>query len=168
MATPDPRPSSPLDGIVLIAYDGSANADHAIDAAAQLLGGGKAEVVHAWEPVSSAAARSAIYAIAYDDSGVMLERERQQAAAVADAGVARARAAGFEATGGALSGSGPLWQTIVERAEALHPRLIVMGTRGLTGVRSALAGSVSHHVASHSDVPVLTVPLGDDRSRSAG
>ncbi len=157
--TADPTP-------VLIAYDGSANADHAIDVAGALLGGGPAEVIHAWEPISSAAARSAIYAIAYDDSGAMLEREREHAAEVAEAGVARATAAGFDATGGAVSGTGPLWQTIVERAEELRPRLIVMGTRGLTGVRSALAGSVSHLVTSHAEVPVLTVPLGDEPRRS--
>ncbi|MDO9407142.1 universal stress protein [Patulibacter sp.] len=162
MTAPD---STAPSGVVLIAYDGSANADHAIDVAGALLGGGPAEVVHAWEPVSSAAARSAVYAIAYDDTGVLLERERALAAETAEAGVARARAAGFEATGSARSGSGPLWQTIVERAEDLRPRLIVMGTRGLTGVRSALAGSVSHHVASHADVPVLTVPLAEEPRR---
>lgn len=159
MATTDSPAGTPA-GPVLIAYDGSDNADHAIDVAAALLGGGPAEIVHAWEPVSSAAARSAIYAIAYDDSGVMLQRERDAAEATAQTGVDRAKAAGFDATGAARSGTGPLWQTIVERAEELQPRLIVMGTRGLTGVRSALLGSVSHHVGSHADVPVLTVPLG--------
>jgi nucleotide-binding universal stress UspA family protein len=162
MTTPDP---SAGDGVVLIAYDGSANADHAIDVAGALLGGGTAEIVHAWEPVSSAAARSAVYAIAYDESGALLERVRELARGTAEAGVARARAAGFDATGTAQSGSGPLWQTIVERAEEVHPRLIVMGTRGLTGVRSALAGSVSRHVTSHAAVPVLTVPLGEDPRR---
>lgn len=150
------------DGPVLIAYDGSANADHAIDVAAALLGGGPARVVHAWEPVSSAAARSAVYAMAYDDGGALLEREQAHATEIAEAGVARARAAGFDASGHARSGSGPLWQTIVEEAEDLHPRILVMGTRGLTGLRSALVGSVSHHVASHADVPVLTIPLGRD------
>jgi nucleotide-binding universal stress UspA family protein len=163
MAVNDTTPAP--EGVVLIAYDGSANADHAIDVAGALLGGGPAEIVHAWEPVSSAAARSAVYAIAYDDSGALVERERELAGEVADAGVARAIAAGFDATGAARSGSGPLWQTIVERAEELRPRLIVMGTRGLTGVRSALVGSVSHHVASHAAVPVLTVPLGEEPTR---
>lgn len=145
---------------ILIAYDGSANADHAIDAAAQLLGAGAAEIIHAWEPVSSIAVRSAVYAMAYDEDGAMLERERELAEEVATKGIERARRAGFTATGGAASGGGPLWQTIIERAEELQPRLIVMGTRGLTGLRSALVGSVSHHVASHAEVPVLTVPLG--------
>jgi nucleotide-binding universal stress UspA family protein len=153
------------DGPILIGYDGSANADYAIDVAAQLFGGGVAEVLHAWEPVSSAGIRSSVYAIAYDDSGDMLAREQALAEEVADRGVARATAAGFTATGGARSGSGPLWQTVVERAEELHPRLIVLGTRGLTGIRSALSGSVSHMVASHADVPVLTIPLARDEAR---
>lgn len=82
----------------------------------------------------------------------MLARERARATEVA-------HAAGFDATGGACSGSGPLWQTIVERADELRPRLIVMGTRGPAGVRAALVASVSHHVASHAVVPVLAVPL---------
>jgi nucleotide-binding universal stress UspA family protein len=33
-----------------------------------------------------------------------------------------------------------------------------MGSRGLTGVREHLVGSVSHQVAEHSGRPVLIVP----------
>jgi nucleotide-binding universal stress UspA family protein len=144
---------------MLIAYDGSANADHAIQVAAGLFGAGTAELIHAWEPVSSAAVRSAIYAVTFDDSPELLRRERQQAAAVAERGLKRCREAGFKVTGGAISGSGPLWAVILERAEAIEPRSIVMGTRGLSGLRSTLAGSVSRSVTSHSRFPVLTVPM---------
>ncbi len=74
--------------------------------------------------------------------------------------------AGLDASAAAPpSGSGPLWQTIVDHAAQTEPRLIVMGTRGLTGIRSALAGSVSHNVTSHASQPVLTVPLRSDVSR---
>ncbi len=144
---------------ILIAYDGSENADHAIAVAGELFPGARAEIIHAWEPISSAAARPAVYAMAYDDSGAMLARERGLAAEVAAKGVGLAKAAGLDATGEERSGSGPLWATIVDRIDELQPTVIVMGTRGLTGLRSALVGSVSRLVASHSTRPVLTVPL---------
>jgi nucleotide-binding universal stress UspA family protein len=41
---------------------------------------------------------------------------------------------------------------------AEQPALVVMGTRGLSGVRSLVAGSVSHGVSTHAHVPVLIVP----------
>lgn len=148
---------------ILIAYDGSDNAAHAIATAGELWGDQEsppaAEVVHAWEPIVVAAARSAIYAVAFDDTAAMVERERKAAAEVTAKGVELATAAGFEARGHSRSGSGPLWATIVDAIEELEPTVVVMGTRGLTGLRSALSGSVSHLVTSHSKVPVLTVPL---------
>lgn len=48
--------------------------------------------------------------------------------------------------------------TIVAVATELDAGVIVMGTRGLNGVKSFLLGSVSHHVAQHADRPVLVVP----------
>ena len=144
---------------ILIAYDGSDHAAHAIAVAGQLLGRGRtAEVVHAWEPASSARARSAFYAVAYDDTAEGLRVEEERAAEVARRGVEVAQVAGFVATGHARAGSGPLWSTIVDAARELEPQLIVMGTRGLTGVHAVVAGSVAHHVTQHAPCPVLTVP----------
>lgn len=36
--------------------------------------------------------------------------------------------------------------------------MIVLGTRGLTGIKSALLGSVSHAVLQRTDRPVMVVP----------
>ncbi|HEX2312065.1 MAG TPA: universal stress protein [Vicinamibacterales bacterium] len=38
------------------------------------------------------------------------------------------------------------------------PALVVVGTRGRSGVRSAVLGSVSHHVTQNVTTPVLIVP----------
>jgi nucleotide-binding universal stress UspA family protein len=35
---------------------------------------------------------------------------------------------------------------------------VVMGTRGLSGAKSLILGSVSHYVAQHLRVPVFIVP----------
>jgi nucleotide-binding universal stress UspA family protein len=47
-------------------------------------------------------------------------------------------------------------------------RLVVVGTREHTGLRRAVSGSVSHHVLSHADVPVVAVPAADARPLDAG
>jgi nucleotide-binding universal stress UspA family protein len=51
----------------------------------------------------------------------------------------------------------PIRAAILERVEAGHHDLVVMGSRGRGTVRSAVLGSVSHHVLHHSPVPVLIV-----------
>ncbi len=48
-------------------------------------------------------------------------------------------------------------QAIVELAEDLGVGLIVMGSRGLGGIRRALMGSVSDTVVRHAHCPVLIV-----------
>lgn len=152
---------SSTDRPVLIAYDGSANADRAIEVAASLLGGGRAELVHAWEPAYSAAARSAVYLYGAIETEAAYEEEKHRAQQVAERGAEIARAAGFDVHATAVSGNAPVWHTLDQQIAALDPRVVVMGSRGLTGVRAAM-GSVSHHVASHASVPVLTVPPAHD------
>lgn len=47
---------------------------------------------------------------------------------------------------------------IVEVAKQEECDLIVIGTRGLSGFKTFLLGSVSHYVVHHTDVPVLLIP----------
>jgi nucleotide-binding universal stress UspA family protein len=66
-----------------------------------------------------------------------------------------------KAAGGAVAGThlrmGAVALEIVALAEELGAGLIVMGSRGLGGVRRALMGSVSDSVVRHAHCPVLVV-----------
>jgi nucleotide-binding universal stress UspA family protein len=66
-----------------------------------------------------------------------------------------------KAAGGIVAGShlrmGAVALEIVALAEELGADLIVMGSRGLGGVRRALMGSVSDSVVRHAHCPVLVV-----------
>ncbi len=46
---------------------------------------------------------------------------------------------------------------VLEYAEESGCDLIIMGSRGLGGLREFVLGSVSHHVVQHAKVPVLIV-----------
>jgi nucleotide-binding universal stress UspA family protein len=68
-----------------------------------------------------------------------------------------------KAAGGAVAGThlrmGEVDLEIVALAEEIGADLIVMGSRGLGGVRRALMGSVSDSVVRHAHCPVLVVRL---------
>ncbi|MCQ6279369.1 universal stress protein [Bacillus sp. EB600] len=51
---------------------------------------------------------------------------------------------------------GPAYKVILEHAKENNSDLIIMGSRGLSGVKEFL-GSVSHYVIQHSPVPVLII-----------
>jgi nucleotide-binding universal stress UspA family protein len=76
---------------------------------------------------------------------------------VAGDGAQIAQEAGLEAEPLAVEATGPVWKTIVETADRHEAATIVMGSRGLTGVRSVLLGSVSSAFAHHADRPTLIV-----------
>jgi EmrB/QacA subfamily drug resistance transporter len=165
-AAPEIETAASIDGArpgeILIAFDGSENARHAIRVAGRELGGGRAAVLHVWEPltgdgplVPSALASGA------GDAEIELEAER--ALATAEEGASLARAAGFDAEAHALRTDGSIGEAIVDYVDRHGTRLVVVGTRGLSGVRSALAGSVTNHVTHNVLVPVLAVPPEDGR-----
>jgi nucleotide-binding universal stress UspA family protein len=73
-----------------------------------------------------------------------------------------------KAAGGIVAGThlrmGAVALEIVALAEELEADLIVMGSRGLGGVRRALMGSVSDSVVRHAHCPVLVVRPGKERA----
>ncbi len=77
---------------------------------------------------------------------------------IADQGVRIAQEEGLGAEPITIKATGPVWKTILEIADREDAAAIVMGCRGLTGVRSLLLGSVSSAVIHHAERPTLVVP----------
>jgi nucleotide-binding universal stress UspA family protein len=153
-------PRSPdRDGRLLICYDGSAHAKHAIRNAARLLSAKDALVVTVWEPMPilgglAWAGEASMVNMVDLDRGVA-----EDAGCVADDGVRIALEAGLAAEPMALAADGPVWKVLTEAADRTDAAVIVMGSRGLTGLRSMLLGSVSSAVVDHADRPVLVVHI---------
>jgi len=90
-----------------------------------------------------------------------LEREIYEAArGKLDAMLARGRERGLEVAGELTMEEAS--DAILRRARELPADAIVMGTRGLGGVRSALLGSVAEKVVRRAPCPVTTVHADDD------
>ena len=141
------------DGPILICYDGSASAELAIAAAGRLFGQRRAVVLDV-APLQEVAEA---YAAMGSDAAALDRLTLQTAAARAEAGAELARAAGFHAQGRAQV-EAPTWLGVVEVADEIGAAAIVIGSRGLSGMRALLEGSVSHQVATHAGRPVLIVP----------
>ena len=148
---------------ILIGCDDSESAGAAIAAAGKLLAGSDVEaiVLSVWEPVLVEAVHAARFggpmlAIATDASEAD-DRSEQQARKLVEHGAQLANNLGFDAA--------PLWiaddrdvpSAILDEASKVDVELVVLGARGLTGVRAFL-GSVSNHVLQHSPRPVLVIP----------
>lgn len=148
--------------MILLCYDGSDDAKAAIDAAAALLPGRPATVLTVWERFSDVLARTGA-GLAYTPSAATdpeeIDRLSEAAARQAAAeGAERANAAGLKAEPRTRPRDGTIADAILDEAAAENVEAIVMGSRGLTGVRSILLGSVSHVVVNHADRPVVVVP----------
>jgi nucleotide-binding universal stress UspA family protein len=143
------------DANILICYDGSDSAKHAIDVAAEILGPRRAVVLDVGPPLTAAESLAVMAPVAPGAAfeGLNEDDARQRAQVGAD----RARHAGFDAEARADLAA-PTWQGIVDVADEIDAAVIVLGSRGLNGARELLEGSVSHEVAEHAGRPVLIVP----------
>ncbi len=140
------------DGPIRICYDGSASAERAIATAGRLFAQ-RTGVVLDVGPLQEVAEA---YAAAGSDAAALDRLTLDAAAARADAGAELARAAGFRAHGRAEL-EAPTWLGVTEVADEIGGAAIVIGSRGLSGMRAFLEGSLSHQIATHAGRPVLIV-----------
>jgi nucleotide-binding universal stress UspA family protein len=147
--------------MILICYDGSSDSRAAVERAAELFGDQPATLLTVWEPFVEMAVHSSLglgLAPFTPDPDELDEASSKAAGeAVAD-GAALASRLGMTVEHKTASQAGTTGQTILAEAETIDATAIVMGSRGLTGVKSLLLGSVSHEVLQHADRAVVVVP----------
>ncbi len=150
--------------MVLICYDGSPDSKTAITLAGQLLQGHPATVLTVWEPFMEVMTRTPS-GFAMAPGMVNIEQidtaNEQSSLDRAKEGAKLAAEAGLDAQPKCRSQVTSVANAILAEADELGAEAIVIGSRGLTGLKSMLLGSVSHHVIQHADRAVIVVPSAE-------
>ena len=150
--------------MIVLGYDGSKDAHAAIEHAGSLLGGQEMTVVTVWEPFLEVLTRTSYgspLAMAPIDIESIDAANRAGARERAEEGSKLARGVGLGATARSDTRVSTIADAIIAVADELDAAAIVVGSRGLTGVKSLLLGSVSHGLIQHADRPVIVVPSAE-------
>lgn len=147
---------------ILVAVDGSAHADRALDEAVDL-----ARALNSRLTLISVASRTAWRLMAGPYTGLLPTQDDADKEAQATLRTAAARL-DDDMPVTTIVGQGAAAAAIIRHAADGGHDLIVMGSRGRGGAAAALLGSVSHSVLNHSHVPVLIVHAGDAASSRRG
>jgi nucleotide-binding universal stress UspA family protein len=156
---------------VLIAYDGSEVSRAAVRHAAELFAGRPAVLATVWEPGLAAVTVGlpdtlGMGTLAPDppDPATVEAVDRLQrghAATVADDGAEFARSVGLAAEPHAVPDEFDVADTLIDIARERGAAVVVVGSHGISGLRSRVLGSVSQRLIEHCDRPVLVIR--DDR-----
>lgn len=150
---------------IVVGTDGSAGANMAVDTAIELarLTGATLHVVHAHKVTTAfqlgAAAEVGIAAEAIIESNDAIHAEAQR---ICDQAVARAGGVGVHAEAHCVSGDAA--EALLEVAQAAQCDLLVVGNRGMTGVRRFVLGSVPNKLSHHSPASLLIVDTTETRT----
>lgn len=130
---------------ILVGYDGSANAKRALDKAIVLSVrlGSELRIAVVVDTVNFA-------------SSPFLERELEQGRTRLEDAISKAREAGLKSASGSFLQGHPADRLLNEAKES-RTDLIVVGRRGIRGLKRFLMGSVSSSIVGHSQCDVLVV-----------
>jgi nucleotide-binding universal stress UspA family protein len=137
---------------ILVPTDFSPDADAALEKAMDFakLFGARIHLLHAYYIVPQAATPWS-----YSFPAGLIEEVRQDALRRVEELREKVKARGLEAS--CEISAEPPSLAIVAAAERQKADLIAMGTRGLTGIKHVLLGSVAERTLRHAPCPVLTV-----------
>lgn len=149
---------------VVIAFDGSPAARRAVEQAARVFRSSQGLVVTVWEEglayVASSVPTEGMMMSPMVDPGVAREVDRgvhDQAERISEEGAALAASLGLDARPLAVPDERDVARTILAVAEKHQAAAIVVGSRGLGGIRARLEGSTSKTLLKHAPCPVLVV-----------
>jgi nucleotide-binding universal stress UspA family protein len=147
-----------LAGPIVLAVDGSEESKLATEAAAEI-SAATGSPVHVVYVMPTESRLYGHHSYPEDVKKSLLEEAKTEARKFLDG-----RAEGMRSSGGDVAqtylGTGRPDEEIVELAEEIDAGLVVVGSRGLGGVRRALMGSVSDSVVRHAHCTVLVVRGG--------
>lgn len=150
-------------GPLVVGWDGSPEAERALQACARLFAGHDICVVHVWEsPMRHSLFTKALHAGGPREMGEVIdtldadlaERHAQTVAT----GVTLAQELGLVARGRLLESEGPPSHEVLTIADELRAGAIVVGRRGRNELSAAVTGSVSGSLVHAGERPVLVVP----------
>ncbi|MDG6903084.1 MAG: universal stress protein [Nitrososphaerota archaeon] len=141
---------------VVVAYDGSKDADKAVAVACSIAAkyGSKVAILHVFRSPSTVYAPGPGMPI--PDFGDLESAAEQVGKGVLTRGLAVASKAGVTAKGELIESPSAV-EAIVTFASQERADLIILGTRGMTGFKKLVLGSVSTGVVSHAHCAVLVV-----------
>lgn len=146
---------------MLLAYDGTDEAAHAMEYAAKLLRPTTVEIITAWEPSARQAARSVsrvgVQMVGSSDDPAA-DPAYEEAQRVCNEGVNFAESLGLSGRGHLVESATTIYEAIAESAAELDADVIVTGTRAVSGVRSLWNTSTAEHLVRHAGRPVFVVP----------
>lgn len=150
---------------ILIAYDGSDAARAAVNAAVALFGSRPAIVITVWEPgladymLMPNTMGAGTMMMPYDPSTVQAidKAAEDHARDIAEDGAQLARTGGLQAEALAVRDAADIADAILDAAAEHEAAAIVIGSRGLKGLKSKLMGSSSASVLGRSERPVVVV-----------
>jgi nucleotide-binding universal stress UspA family protein len=148
-------------GTILIGYDGSDDAENAIRCAGDLLAPRRAILAYVWDSLAELLLYTDVDQLTSSMKEATEEldaEDAREAELIAGRGAEIAEEAGFEAAATVARGRPKAWPTLLALADEHRADAVVVGSRGLGMVKSALLGSVSSGVLDHARVPVLIVP----------